>query len=642
MAKIGPDLFVGLRPLDTQNPPNRSPAKGEGSLAAAMDRLQLGTEVVSADDAVKVLVERLAARLLDALREAGVEVGRAPSLEVPADAAPEAVARRVFEFALSHFDEFRASNRALAETEARGKFAEMIAEAAGKAADETVKLLRGLRAFVSGEAAGRLDKVRALIGRMLEEFAAGEGPERWGQAEEAEAGGPQARQGREPVFVPRGRAGGRREAAYFEARRLGAPSEAPSARGRAPSASWGALGPEAGRASDLYTGPTSAQRALKVMGDVVVSNVRFLMGKAPAEAGREASLVEAPFDSTAEAAAGRVFEAVSGMFDEFAETYPASGRLEARQQFARLVGEALAQSERDTGRFFQGLKATLSGEAAGAVEKLKSVLAKMMDEFVAEGLKPPAPRVLYPEPPGAEASSRPAEQGRAGAFLAKESPGGESLIQAGRPASSGQAQMVPPESTVLAMTRRAHSQKMYASGQQTAPIPVVAYRPPLASLLRALFCLSVLINYPWELAQMVFFRWWGAPWSVGMLAGLKAAVGDGLLVLALYAAGCAVFRSRDWILRPGPSAYAFLSVAGGLVAVAMEWHAAAGGPWSYGSLAPMVPVLGVGLMPVVQMMVLPAFVAYLVRLWLVKRRVVEAAWAPGGLPSLGGGGKDRA
>jgi hypothetical protein len=621
MAKIGPDLSVGVNTVDSQSQSKKSPAKGESSQAAGVDRLQLGAQKVSAEDAVRILAERVTSHALDALREANTDVGRPPSLEVPVNAAPEAVAKRVFSFAVSLFEKFWAGNQALGEREARGRFASLMAEALSKASSETENLLRGLRVFVSGEVSSGIEQVKGLLSRLLDEFVEGglmgfsPGSES-ADAGEARASGAGALRGREPVFIPRVIAGGQEKVTFFSKGTTGPPSEVVSVGTRAPM-----LGPSSSAegGSGLLAGQPSAQQAMKVLGDFIISNFRFIMGESLGETALDA-VSHAPPDATLEAAANRVFDYISGAFERFREIYPGLSQAEANEHFARLVGEALRQGVSDTGRFFQSLQASMSGEAAASVEKLKNLLARMMEEFIAEGLKGSSPKTPLPGPPWAEASFRPAEQGQGATLLAPEGAEADKLLPAGRLPQPSQAQLIPPESTILAMAKRSLSKRMYTSSQQNVLSPVIAYRPPLASLVGSIFFLSVLVNYPWELAQMVLYRWWSTPWSVGLLEGLKAALGDGLLILALYAMGCAVFRSRDWVLKPGASGYAFLSLSGMVFAVAAEWHAAAWSPWAYSSIMPLVPVLGVGLMPVLQMMILPPFVVHLTRLWLIRQQ----------------------
>ncbi|MDA2917067.1 hypothetical protein MYX64_09555 [Nitrospinae bacterium AH_259_B05_G02_I21] len=144
-----------------------------------------------------------------------------------------------------------------------------------------------------------------------------------------------------------------------------------------------------------------------------------------------------------------------------------------------------------------------------------------------------------------------------------------------------------------------------------------ADQPSFAALLGTLYGVAVAVNFIWEVPQMAFYEWWGASWSVGLLICLQAALGDGLLVLTLYGLGYAFFRQRNWILQPSVAGYSLLVLAGMVIAVAIEMHALAWGRWAYNALMPVIPGLGVGLVPVVQMMILPTLIAFLTRWWLL-------------------------
>ena len=130
----------------------------------------------------------------------------------------------------------------------------------------------------------------------------------------------------------------------------------------------------------------------------------------------------------------------------------------------------------------------------------------------------------------------------------------------------------------------------------------------LAWFLPRLFVPAILINYVWEVVQ--------APLYVGMEnfnlvwwhCGL-AALGDGLVVLLIYAVGWAVLRSRDWFVHPGAIGYAVMLFAGLVISVGVEWLAVfVANRWAYAAQMPLVPWLNVGLAPVAQMLLLPPLI----------------------------------
>lgn len=127
----------------------------------------------------------------------------------------------------------------------------------------------------------------------------------------------------------------------------------------------------------------------------------------------------------------------------------------------------------------------------------------------------------------------------------------------------------------------------------------------LRRILVAVFVVAVLFNYPWELAQSPLYvgtKDFGAMWWHCFVASL----GDGVLVLLIFAAGWAALQRREWFVHPGVRGYAMMLAAGLAIGVGIEWVAVhLAGRWAYAPRMPLVPGLGVGMVPVTQMLVLP-------------------------------------
>jgi len=131
------------------------------------------------------------------------------------------------------------------------------------------------------------------------------------------------------------------------------------------------------------------------------------------------------------------------------------------------------------------------------------------------------------------------------------------------------------------------------------------------SLVATIFAVAVLFNYPWELAQMPLY---GASYDGRtFLYCFLASLGDGLLVLLIFAAGWIVFRRREWFVRHGARGYLLMLAAGLIIAVGIERVAVGTGQWLYAEQMPRV--LGVGLAPIAQMLVLPPLIFRLVAAW---------------------------
>jgi hypothetical protein len=125
----------------------------------------------------------------------------------------------------------------------------------------------------------------------------------------------------------------------------------------------------------------------------------------------------------------------------------------------------------------------------------------------------------------------------------------------------------------------------------------------------SIFVVAVLLNYPWELAQ--------APLYMGMedynaevfWHCFVASLGDGIMVLLIVAAGWFTLRQPDWFVRPGFSGYVVMIAAGLLLAVLVEWMAVHKlERWAYAERMPKLPGLGVGLVPIAQMLILPPII----------------------------------
>ncbi len=132
------------------------------------------------------------------------------------------------------------------------------------------------------------------------------------------------------------------------------------------------------------------------------------------------------------------------------------------------------------------------------------------------------------------------------------------------------------------------------------------------SLVATIFAVAVLFNYPWELAQMPLYE--GSSYDGRtFLYCFLASLGDGLLVLLIFAAGWIVFRRREWFVQQGARGYLLMLAAGLIIAVGIERVAVGTGQWLYAEQMPRL--FGVGLAPIAQMLVLPPLIFRVVAAW---------------------------
>ncbi len=131
---------------------------------------------------------------------------------------------------------------------------------------------------------------------------------------------------------------------------------------------------------------------------------------------------------------------------------------------------------------------------------------------------------------------------------------------------------------------------------------------------------AFLLHLPWEFWQVPFFEGMAAAahWPAVKVC-TRAAFGDALIAVFASLAVTAATRSRSWIVRPTWRTVSAYIAVGLLVTVVIELLSTAWGRWTYGGAMPVVPVLGVGLLPLLQWLVLPPLTV-----WFVRRQLGRA------------------
>lgn len=125
--------------------------------------------------------------------------------------------------------------------------------------------------------------------------------------------------------------------------------------------------------------------------------------------------------------------------------------------------------------------------------------------------------------------------------------------------------------------------------------------------------LVFVLNLAWEVAQGPFYAGHDDFWqTLPMCAG--ATIGDVAIVAALFGFFALLRRRIEWYCDLGAAGWTALIATGGAVATSVEWWALATQRWEYAGM-PMIPLLDVGVLPVLQMMIIPPTVA----LWLTTR-----------------------
>ena len=141
---------------------------------------------------------------------------------------------------------------------------------------------------------------------------------------------------------------------------------------------------------------------------------------------------------------------------------------------------------------------------------------------------------------------------------------------------------------------------------------------PLRSL-AATFVVAVGLNYVWEIAQG--FLYVGMDYTQGIWWHcFVASLGDGLLVWIIFLIGWAAFRRSDWFVRPNFGHYTVMLATGLAIGIAVEWVAVhLLRRWSYTDAMPLLPG-GIGLVPILQMLLIPPVIFAIVARWGSRRK----------------------
>lgn len=135
----------------------------------------------------------------------------------------------------------------------------------------------------------------------------------------------------------------------------------------------------------------------------------------------------------------------------------------------------------------------------------------------------------------------------------------------------------------------------------------------------ALALASFALNWAWEMAQMrVYAEMAAKPWQDTLLPCTLATLGDLAVTFAVWGVGALASADVRWGVVGRWNTYATAALLGGACAVAYEWKAIGSGDWHYTDRMPVVPLLGVGLWPLLQLTLLvPA--ALWIAAWWAKR-----------------------
>lgn len=121
---------------------------------------------------------------------------------------------------------------------------------------------------------------------------------------------------------------------------------------------------------------------------------------------------------------------------------------------------------------------------------------------------------------------------------------------------------------------------------------------------------AYVLNFSWEIIQMPLYK--NSSYNIEHIAFCAlASVADAIMVLLIYFGFAVIYKNPLWVQNLTLPRILILMLVGGFGAVAAEIRHVSSGTWAYDTSMPIIPVVDVGLSPVLQFMLLPVCSYYL-------------------------------
>lgn len=120
-----------------------------------------------------------------------------------------------------------------------------------------------------------------------------------------------------------------------------------------------------------------------------------------------------------------------------------------------------------------------------------------------------------------------------------------------------------------------------------------------------LLVIALPLYFVWEMLQAPAFTGMPAGWGAATTVCAVATLGDGVIVLGVFGIAALVFGEMRWFIPPQIGRYTAMVLVGIAVQVMVEWVMVYWlQRWNYGPRQPIVPLLGIGILPILQPVVL--------------------------------------
>lgn len=151
------------------------------------------------------------------------------------------------------------------------------------------------------------------------------------------------------------------------------------------------------------------------------------------------------------------------------------------------------------------------------------------------------------------------------------------------------------------------------------PLSITENSHRLGSFFMLLALAAFSLNWLWEMVQMsAYAEMAESSWRETALLCARASLGDVAMTFGIYGLGALAAGRLRWGMEGKWNVYAAAALLGAVFAAAFEWKALSSGRWSYTSQMPIVAVLGVGLWPLFQLVLLVP-VSFTIAVWWAGR-----------------------
>jgi hypothetical protein len=138
----------------------------------------------------------------------------------------------------------------------------------------------------------------------------------------------------------------------------------------------------------------------------------------------------------------------------------------------------------------------------------------------------------------------------------------------------------------------------------------------MGKLLLWILASGFVTNLIWENAQAPLYEGYKG-FGQHFIFCFVASIVDGVIIVVFYLIVSVIRRNRSWLFSIRIGDIIILVILGILTAIAFEKWALSNGTWSYDERMPMI--LGLGLMPLLQLSILSIISIYLVKVPLQQR-----------------------